>query len=252
LPENYTKIIINEPTTYTGESSTTGAPGVTADQLASKAELKAETLTESLTFKATNKWIRLAGWDTKGSDIIGIAHEIHNIITTEPTEDMDKTKQDKFRTQILTWDNAGHIVTNETKTWTLPDSIHDLKVTGTSTAVTNPAGTNGTIVADTTFDTVELNASSKWMRLTADPTNDIITFGHLVQNIETGKRTTDLNNSGTFDTEEYTYDEAGHIRSKYVRTLTLPYGYKTIRVGNNNTDSTMMVRPNGTSIIATN
>lgn len=252
LPENYTTIKIGAASTSVGTGTTTGAAGATSDTLATAADLSANTLTETLNFNASNKWIRLAGVNTKGNDTITIGHEIHNIITTKPTEDMDTTKNDTFSTQILTWDNAGHIVTNETKTWTLPDSIHDLKVTGTSTAVTNPAGTNGTIVADTTFDVVELNASNKWMRLTADPTKDIVTFGHLVQNIETGKRTTDLNNSGTFDTEEYTYDEAGHIRSKYVRTLTLPYGYKTIRVGNNNTDSTMMVRPNGTSIIATN
>ena len=252
LPENYTTIKIGAASTSVGTGTTTGAAGATSDTLAAAADLSANTLTETLNFNASNKWIRLAGENTKGNDTITIGHEIHNIITTKPAENMDTTKNDKFSTQILTWDNAGHIVTNETKTWTLPCSIHDLKVTGTSTAISNPDGTNGTIVADTTFDTVELNASNKWIRLTADPATDIITFGHLVQKIETGTRTTDLNNSGTFDTEEYTYDEAGHIRSKHIRTLTLPYGYKTIRVGNSNTDSTMMVRPNGTEIIATN
>ena len=53
---------------------------------------------------------------------------------------------------------------------------------------------------------------------------------------------------GAFLTEEYTYDEAGHIRSKAVRTLTLPYNYKTIGVAQS--DATSEIVSNESSIVA--
>lgn len=250
LPENFTTITIAEASNSPGIKAiaeTEEEAGDIADSLAGSGTLQADTLTDDIKISASNKWIRLKGADA-ASDEITIGHEIHKIFTSTPVEDMDVTKKDQFSTQILTWDNAGHIVTNETKTWTLPNSIHDLEVTGTSTDSDNPAGTDGTIVAGTTFDTVKLNASNKWVRLTADPTNNTITFGHLVQDIETGKRTTDLNSFGTFDTEEYTYDEAGHIRSKHIRTLKLPFNYKTIKVAQSKNEDS--ITTNTGSIVA--
>ena len=250
LPENFTTITIAEASNSPGIKAiaeTKEEAGDIADSLAGSGTLQADTLTDDIKISASNKWIRLKGADA-ASDEITIGHEIHKIFTSTPDEDMDVTKKDQFSTQILTWDNAGHIVTNETKTWTLPNSIHDLEVTGTSTDSDNPAGTDGTIVAGTTFDAVKLNASNKWVRLTADPTNNTITFGHLVQDIETGERTTDLNSFGTFDTEEYTYDEAGHIRSKHIRTLKLPFNYKTIKVAQSKNEDS--ITTNTGSIVA--
>jgi hypothetical protein len=72
----------------------------------------------------------------------------------------------------------------------------------------------------------------------------------LVQEIPTETPSTDLNTEGTFKTEEYTYDEAGHIRSKATRTLTLPYGYKTIKVLNSNAENS--ISTNSGEIVAAN
>ena len=259
IPDNYTTIKVGSASTSTGTGTTTGTEGATSDSLAGAATLTAETLTESITFNPSNKWIRLKGTNTKGSDTITIGHEVHNIIATTSSEDLDlvtnttndtRTQKATFDTQTVRWDNAGHITGYNTKTWTLPDSFHNIVVGGESTEVKNGTSGSGTLIADTTFDTFSITPSNKWIRLYGNPVNDSIVIGHLVQDISTTTPTTDLNTSGTFNTEEYTYDEAGHIRSKAVRTLTLPYNYKTFAVAQSN--DTKAITTNTSSITAQN
>lgn len=253
LPDGYTTVTVGAPSTTANTAPTTGTAGATSDDLAKAATLTADTLTESLAFNPSNKWIRISGSNTKGSDVITIGHEIHNIIPSTESEDLDTSKKDKFTTQVVNWDGAGHIVSHTTKTWTLPDSFHDVVVGKESVAVTNGTGNSVdvTLVADTTFDSFSISPSNKWIRLFGNTDNDSIVVGHLVQEIVTSTPTTDLNSGeGIFATEEYTYDEAGHIRSKAVRTLTLPYSYKTLNVAQS--DSTSSITSNTSSIIAKN
>lgn len=259
LPDNYTTIIVGEENTSIGSGTNTGTEGETSDNFAGAATLKAESLTESITFNPSNKWIRLKGENTKGLDTITIGHEIHNIIATTSNEDLDlvtnttndsRTQKATFDTQTVRWDNAGHITGYDTKTWTLPDSFHNIVVGGESAEVKNGTSGSGTLIADTTFDSFSIVPSNKWIRLYGNPVNDSIVVGHLVQDISTTTPTTDLNTSGTFNTEEYTYDEAGHIRSKAVRTLTLPYNYKTFIVSQSTNETA--ITANTSSIIAQN
>lgn len=253
LPDGYTTVTVGAPSTTANTAPTTGTAGATSDDLAKAATLTADTLTESLALNPSNKWIRISGSNTKGSDVITIGHEIHNIIPSTESEDLDTSKKDKFTTQVVNWDGAGHIVSHTTKTWTLPDSFHDVVVGKESAAVTNGTGNSVdvTLVADTTFDSFSISPSNKWIRLFGNADNDSIVVGHLVQEIATSTPTTDLNSGeGTFATEEYTYDEAGHIRSKAVRTLTLPYSYKTLNVAQS--ASTSSITTNTGSIIAKN
>ena len=259
IPDNYTTIKVGSASTSTGTGTTTGTEGATSDSLAGAATLTAETLTESIAFNPSNKWIRLKGTNTKGSDTITIGHEIHNIIATTSSEDLDlvtnttndtRTQKATFDTQTVRWDNAGHITGYNTKTWTLPDSFHNIVIGGESTEVKNGTSGSGTLIADTTFDSFSITPSNKWIRLYGNSVNDSIVIGHLVQDISTTTPTTDLNTSGTFNTEEYTYDEAGHIRSKAVRTLTLPYNYKTFAVAQSS--DTKAITTNTSSITAQN
>ena len=259
IPDNYTTIKVGAASTSVGTGTTTGTEGATSDSLAGAATLTAETLTESIAFNPSNKWIRLKGTNTKGSDVITIGHEVHNIIATTSSEDLDlvtdttndtRTQRATFETQTIRWDNAGHITGHDTKTWTLPDAFHNIVVGGESTAVINATAGDGTLIADITFDSFSIAPSNKWIRLYGNPVNDSIVVGHLVQDIPTTAPTTDLNTSGTFKTEEYTYDEAGHIRSKATRTLTLPYNYKTFTVAQST--GIAAITTNTSSIVAQN
>lgn len=259
LPENYTTITVSKASEddSTG-ASTTGTAGNTSDDFAKKATLVANNLTESLDFSAGNKWIRLAGTDTDGADQIVISHELHSIIGSTSKEDLDAAdsvpaadKPDKFVTQTVQWDKAGHIISHDTKEWTLPNSIRNIEVVGTTTVKTNPdSNTTGTVEADVTSDTVTFKSSNIWTRL--QTYDNMISFGHLVRPIDTTPVvTSDLNKSGTFTTEELTWDEAGHITKKTTRTLTLPYNYKTITV-TGLSDSTKAITTNNGSSVASN
>lgn len=259
IPDNYTTITVGSASTSTGTGTTTGTEGATSDSLAGAATLTAETLTEAIAFNPSNKWIRLKGTNTKGQDTITIGHEVHNIIATTSSEDLDlvtdatndtRTQRATFETQTIRWDNAGHITGHDTKTWTLPDAFHNIVIGGESTETGNATAGSGTLIADTTFDSFSITPSNKWIRLYGNPVNDSIVVGHLVQDIPTTAPITDLNTSGTFNTEEYTYDEAGHIRSKAVRTLTLPYNYKTFAVAQSANETA--ITTNTSSIIAQN
>jgi hypothetical protein len=135
----------------------------------------------------------------------------------------------------------------------LPDSFHNIVVGGASDVKTNAASGAATLVADTTFDSFSIAPSNKWIRFYGNATNDSIVVGHLVQDIPTTSPTTDFNdlkNGSVFNTEEYTYDEAGHIRSQAIRTITLPYGYKTFKVAQSS--STAAITTNTESIVAQN
>ena len=227
LPENFTKVTIEAASTSVGSGTTTGTAGATSDSNAGAGTVEADTLTDTLTLGASNKWIRIKSDAT--NDKITFGHEIHNIIASTSAEDMDTTNNDTFTTQVVQWDNAGHIISHNTKTWTLPNSIRNITVGVDSTSAAN-AGVNSsavTVQADTTFDTINLNASNKWIRLAANADNDSITFGHLTQGTKGSYTGTDLNFTefgGAVTLYGYETDEAGHIISNPTYTLTLPKG----------------------------
>ena len=235
LPENFTKVTIEAASTSVGSGTTTGTAGATSDNNAGAGTVEADTLTDTLTIGASNKWIRIKSEAT--NDKITFGHEIHNIIASTDSEDMDTTKNDKFTTQVVKWDNAGHIISHDTKTWTLPNSIRNI-VIGTNSTATANAGVNSSNViveADTTFDSVNFNASNKWIRLAANADTDSITFGHLTQGTKGSYTGTDLNFTefgGAVTLYGYETDEAGHVISNPTYTLTLPKGSYSESGGN--------------------
>lgn len=226
LPDGYTTINIGDPI----------SDDLTTDELADAETMTADTLTETLTINPSNKWIRLKGENKKGIDTITIGHEIHKITPTTSAEDLDSENQkDKFTTQTVTWDDAGHIIGHDTKTWTLPDSFHNFKVIGQSTSVNNGNLSNGDISADNTFDTITFKPSNKWIRLYADEEFDTIEIGHVTYDGKAGSYTgTDTTFIPEEDTQPrfgesvtlygYETDEAGHIINNPTYTLTLPKG----------------------------
>lgn len=131
------------------------------------------------------------------------------------------------------------------KTDTVDDRITALrafktiKVTTTSTAVTDLTVTgNGDTVANNNAGTVTLAPANKWLKLKSTAASDKIEFAHLVQTINTTTSAIDYNSdTGTFAIDTFTYDEAGHIRSKNTETITLPDNYKTITLAAPVTDT---------------
>ena len=222
IPHIYNKISTGD---VINDKATEGQAGHTIDTLADKTSVQAETLEEEIVYAPSNKWVRINAANTEGKDTVTFGHEIHTIVDTKPvSEDLDSSvAADKtFTTQVVNWDEAGHIIEYGTKTWTLPNSIRNINITGTvnDSEVYNPNGTSGLIEADYTSDTVNMSPANKWIRLTTR--NNDLTFGHLVQNIATPTNTIYLSNGINYNTHEFLYDEAGHITEKKIVTHYLP------------------------------
>ena len=137
------------------------------------------------------------------------------------------------------------------RTETVDDRITDLRafkivdVTGSSNAVTDLTAVNGTSHADTNGDTLYLSTENIWIKFaTTDKPNPVgnseltnkIQIAHLVRAITDDSGATDFNTASVDDTfvvHTFTYDEAGHIRSKHAHTYTMPKNFKYITVTSN-------------------
>lgn len=223
------------------------------DSISGEGLLEADSTTDTWTLSSQNKWIDIKA--NVNEDSISIGHKYSPLKAwsfTPDASDALKTKNtdNSFTIPTFTTDNAGHIISSGSVTYYVPHNFKTIKIEKQSTAVVNvsPTASDTNLVADNIIDTLNIATGNKWIQTTNDEATDKIIFSHIVQTIPTTTPTTDLNSNGTFDTEEYTYDEAGHIRSKAVRTLTLPYNYKTIGVAQSNATSAIV--SNESSIIA--
>ena len=129
-----------------------------------------------------------------------------------------------------------------------------LAITATNDAVTdlNVSG-SASVVADSNADTATFAAGNAWIKLKGTAGSDTITFGHLVQEISATTGSIDYNSAtGTFAFDTFTYDEAGHIRSKNTQTITLPNGYKTITLAAPVTDDTAVTNNSAATNLTAN
>lgn len=154
-------------------------------------------------------------------------------------------------------DNMGHVVGKNTETVTLPYGYKFFNIGAQSSSVGNGASVAGTMAADNTQDTLSINSSNKWIRLSATEKvdadgHDTLTIGHEVHTINTANKTaTDLNNNtDTITLQDILFDEAGHATANQNHTYTLPYGFKTFTAGNST--GVTGVTGNTSSVIAAN
>lgn len=138
-------------------------------------------------------------------------------------------------------DNMGHVVGNNIETITLPYGYKIIKVENNET-VTSPAiavNANGQI-ADNTQDTLNFNASNRWIKIDNN-TEDTIKLGHRLTVLESGEANkkyglekdipvTDLDKDNTFGVPVLRFDEAGHINFAETHTVSLPENYDKIEV----------------------
>ena len=136
-------------------------------------------------------------------------------------------------------DSMGHIVGRNTETITLPYGYKYIETNNSNLVNTASVSADGTTqTADNTQDTIKFNASNKWIKLDSSE-EDVIKFGHIVENIKIeNNNDTDLNDEETrsdkINIPDWSYDEAGHIRSKQNHTYILPFGYKSFTDEKNN------------------
>ena len=174
----------------------------------------AENTQDELTINSGNKWIRI---DTdNNADSITISHDIHNTssTTSQKTLSNENSEDVTFEIPTYSFDKAGHYISHDAKTLTMPFGYGKI------------VGDNGDTAASATFDTLTFG-SDEW--LTATVEKDKIVYSHDYPR-EAADTTSTSNVNGNGDTivlETLVHDEKGHIVNVNQNTVTLPYGYKT-------------------------
>lgn len=189
---------------------------------------------DTITFKPSNKWIKMQG---DGDKTVSISHEVHSFIGGEPNTEYglvaDKTVQqlddnnDKFEVPAFEFDEAGHITGASTHTVTVPTNFKTIKISnGRSLAdIDNSLIANADIEAKTLTDNLTMDAGNHWIILNGNASDKKVTIYHAAA----GDTTTELaiknsspNFGGTFEIADFSYDKTGHITGSAARTITIP------------------------------
>ena len=223
IPENFTKHV-NTLSDAINVDNTVGTVG----------EINPDTLTDTLTFAEGNRWINIAA--DANNDKFTFSHYVKNFNETTSTLDFNNTDNGKtFTVQSIGWDRAGHLISSDKKTFTLPDNFKVVEVSEQSTSTENSLnGQKGTIIADNLVDTLTLKSGNKWIQLFGNADDDSVTFKHYVNKFTETTAKTDNNvlANNEISTQELTWDEAGHLISSNKHTYTLPNNFKTFTVSN--------------------
>ena len=176
-------------------------------------DVVAESTQDTLKINSGNKWIRIDLNNT--TDAVNISHDVHNT-TSSTSEDNLSSETDvtTFEVPTYAFDKAGHYVSHDTKTLTMPFGYGKIK------------GDDGETSATATFDELTFS-SDDW--LTATVEQDTVIYSHDYPKAEDDTTSTsDVNGNGdTIVLETLTRDEKGHVVKVNQNTVTLPYGYKT-------------------------
>lgn len=138
-------------------------------------------------------------------------------------------------------DETGHIKSKSSCDITLPYSFKFVKTTGLNNGVIDLATEEGTVTADNTKDTLNINPSNKWIKIKATDEGNIIQLAHEVHNF-TSTTSNDNKNGAedevrSIDLLSYSFDEAGHYVSSDIKTIHLPLAYGKLSGDTGSTDA---------------
>ena len=199
LPYGFKTIkVTNDASTVTDAASTVLETGQVADNTQ-----------DTLTFSASNKWIKL---DNNTEDTIKIGHEVHSILTTAKSgTNLNTNSTNTITIQDLVFDEAGHVTRNQNHTYTLPYGYK-----------TFSDGTNNS-VADTCYDTFTF-IGDDWTKVFVE--EDKLTISHIgpVTTTHTAVSSVTPNFGDSFTIVDWTFDSKGHKANSGTHTVTIPKG----------------------------
>jgi len=167
---------------------------------ANTTDLIADNNGDTITISALDKWIVLNA--DASADSFTIGHYKLSFTPTTATYDFNTLvtngttpKQSTFAIPVLTYDEAGHITAKKTTTYTLPDNYKTFKITNSSaiTGLTTIASPEN-VVAGNILGEMTFSAGNKWIELTSDNTNKVITLGHSISDLTAGEHVTTFEN----------------------------------------------------------
>ena len=218
-------VIENQPHTYTlpygFKTIKTNGRGSSINENATnnpaKDNIIAENTQDTLNINSENRWIRI---DTNGStDTITFSHDIHKTSssTSNATLSNEKSENVTFEVPTYSFDEAGHYISHDTKTLTMPFGYGKIE------------GDNNTSTSATaTYDTLTFG-SDEWLTATIEKDKVIYSHDYPKGSADTTSTSNVNGNGDTIVLETLTRDEKGHIVKVNQNTVTLPYGFKTIK-----------------------
>lgn len=210
-----------------GDSST-----IVGDVAHSSKTLTATNTQDTITFKPSNKWIKMQA-DNK---TVSVSHEVHNftdgkanteygLAANKSVDDLDKNNA--FEVPVFKFDEAGHITGARTHTITIPENFATVAITnnGKNSVVVSATAQSASLEADTLTDTITFDAGNRWITLVGNEGSDTVSIYHAAAGNSTNTTKTDNEEPGfgsTFEIPEVKYDEAGHISSVATHTVKVP------------------------------
>ena len=202
LPYGFKTIATNGRGTSTAEN---------ASSTPSKSNIVAENTQDTLNINSGNKWIRM---DTNATnDTLTIAHDIHSTSSTTSTKSLvSETAATTFDVPTYSFDDAGHYVSHDTKTLTVPFGYG--KITGDS----------GSTSATATFDTLEIKADDAWIATAVSKDKVNITHTGPVIGEPVTVANVEPEFGETFNITDWQYDSKGHKYGATTHTVKMPDG----------------------------
>lgn len=183
----------------------------------------AESTQDEFTLNTGNKWIRTAM--NPDGDAMTIAHETHSL-TTSAKSDTDLNSVGTFTVQDTQYDEAGHITHNQPHTYKLPFNFKTLSVGAAVTGTAAGQSTIGDIVANDHVAKFTISPNNRWITMSADTTNDVLSIGHAYAGAVSQSDSQSENQTpkfgASFNIPYNGFDQAGHLSSFGMRTVTLP------------------------------
>lgn len=187
---------------------------------------------DTITFKPSNKWIKMQA-DNK---TVSVSHEVHSFTDGEANREYGLTanksiaeldKNNAFEVPVFKFDEAGHITGARTHTITIPDNFETVKITndGKTSSAVNATAQDDDLKADTLTDTVIFDAGNRWITMVANESADKVSIYHAAAGNQAN--TTQIGDEEpdfgvTFKIPEVKYDEAGHISAIGTHTVKMP------------------------------
>lgn len=193
----------------------------------------ADNTQDTLNIDTKNKWLQIEVTNDK----IELAHEIHDTTNSTNTTDWTQTEANTtIPTTTYEFDNAGHYVSHHTENYKLPFGYGKI------------VGDAGNSAATATYDQIKFT-SDEWLTATiteeGEDNTTIVTYSHDYPNVQEDTSTDfDMNTATIQDNkdkivlETLKHDNTGHIINVNQHTVTLPYGYKTIKIANSSSKAT--------------
>ena len=213
IPESFTKINVQ------------GSSILETDSTSVSGTVEPDTLTDELIISSGNKWIELQANTT--NDSISVLHYVKAFSKTNGEEVNYNTSGNTIELQKLGYDKAGHVISEETTKYTLPNNYQTLKIANTGASSENTlTAVGGDLKASSVIDTVTFDVGNRWVQLIANGDAKSVKIAHAAPGgtlANAGDNADlELTYGGTFNIPYFSYDKMGHISSSNVRKLTMP------------------------------